>query len=242
MSTLLIPIAPLSRSKSRLNDYFTKNQLRNFTLSMFKDLGSKLSNVHCYENILVYNCDKEILEISNEFGLTSITEDFKRNDKSFDNSLKELNDIAIKNYNSEQTTIIFLDLILISKRNLVEINTLLNKNQLVICPSINSMGISILGRNPPSIIPTSFSDPYIPSLLAIYKKIKKIRLKKVSIYDSFRAGFDIDIKEDLVLAYEYLKIFNLTNTNTFKFLRKNLKLSIIKQDINNNRKLRLVRE
>ena len=177
MNTLLIPIAPLSRSKSRLIDCFTKEQLKDFTIAMFKDLGNKLSNLHCYKNIIIYNNDKEIHELSNNFGLISIKEDIKTPRQSFDDILKELNDIAINKYNSEQTTIIFLDLIFITEKNLQEINTLLNQHQIVICPAIHSAGISTLGRNPPDIIPTFFSDPQIPSLLAIVKKAKEMNLR-----------------------------------------------------------------
>ncbi len=242
MNTLLIPIAPLSRSKSRLNDCFTQEQLKKLTLAMFEDLGNKLSNLQCYKNIIIYNNNKEIRDLAKEFGLISIKEDIKIPHLSFDEILKGLNDIAIKKYNSEQTTIIFLDLIFITEKNLMEINTLLNQNQIVICPAIHSAGISILGRNPPDIIPTLFSDPQIPSLLAMVKRAKEIGIKRISMYDSFRAGFDVDIKQDLVLAYEYFKIFNLTNTNTFKFLKKNLKLSIRKKDVSNNRNFKLVEE
>ena len=63
---------------------------------------------------------------------------------------------------------------------------------------------------------------------------------KITFYDSFRAGFDIDIKEDLVLAYEYLKIFNLRNTETYNFLKKNLKLSLLKINTYNNRDFKLI--
>ncbi|MBY9007388.1 MAG: hypothetical protein KGD63_11590 [Candidatus Lokiarchaeota archaeon] len=240
MSTLLLPIAPLHRSKSRLRDHFTKMQLKDFTISMFLDLGKKLSETHCFENILIYSSDNEILDLALNFGLTGIKEEFKSESKNFDDTLQEINDIAINNFSAKKTIIMFLDLILISKKNLVEIDSLLNNNQLVVCPAINSAGISILGRNPPNIIPTHFSDPNIPSLLALFDEIKKFKLKKTIVYDSFQAGFDIDIKKDLVLAYEYLKILNLEKTDTFNYLKKNLKLTILKGDNHNNRNLKFM--
>ena len=143
--------------------------------------------------------------------------------------------MAIKNFNANQTTIAFLDLILINSKNFYEINTLVKENQLVVCPAIHSAGVSILGRNPPDIIPSFFSDPNTPSLIALLNNANSKGIGKLIIYDSFRAGFDIDIKQDLVLAYEYLKIFNLKNTEVFKFLKHNLKLSLIKRNANNNR-------
>ena len=61
----------------------------------------------------------------------------------------------------------------------------------------------------------------------------------MAIYDSFRAGFDIDVKQDLVLAYEYLKIFNMKRSNTYKFLKDNLKLALLKKNNNDNRDLEI---
>ena len=49
MSVLLIPIAPLSRTKSRLRDCFSAQQLRDLTIAMFKDLATKLEKVDIYD-------------------------------------------------------------------------------------------------------------------------------------------------------------------------------------------------
>ena len=71
---------------------------------------------------------------------------------------------------------------------------------------------------------------------------KKRNLNKIAIYDSFRAGFDIDVKQDLVLAYTYLKIFDLKQTETYLFLKDNLKLTLKKVDINNNRAFKYLKK
>ncbi|MEE9378521.1 MAG: hypothetical protein V3V33_10865 [Candidatus Lokiarchaeia archaeon] len=235
MSILLIPIAPLSRTKTRLKDCFSTEQLKELTIAMFKDLGDTLSKVNCFEEKIVYCNTSKILELANDYDLVGIKETITTPPKSFDKVIEDLNNIAIKKYNATQTVFSFLDLILITVKNFDEIHTLINKNQLVICPAIHSAGISILGRNPPDIISSYFSDPNIPSLVALSNNALKNGIDKIAIYDSFRAGFDIDIKQDLVLAFEYLKIFDLTHTNVFKFLKRNLKLSLKKRNPINNR-------
>ncbi|MFW9988039.1 MAG: hypothetical protein ACFFC3_05230 [Candidatus Odinarchaeota archaeon] len=235
MSILLIPIAPLTRTKSRLRDCFSNEQLKELTIAMFKDLGNKLTQVNCYDEKIIYCNTDKILELTNDYGLVGIKENLTTPPKSFDNVIEDLNNIAIKKYNASQTVFSFLDLILITIKNFYEINDLLSKNQIIICPAIHSAGISVLGRNPPDIITSYFSDPLMPSLLAQIKNALKYKINKIAIYDSFRAGFDIDIKEDLVLAYEYLKIFDLKHTNVYKFLKKNLKLSLKKINPLNNR-------
>jgi 2-phospho-L-lactate guanylyltransferase (CobY/MobA/RfbA family) len=111
-------------------------------------------------------------------------------------------------------------------------------NQLVVCPAIHSAGISIFGRKPSDILPTQFSNPNIPSFVALLNDAKSRNLK-ISVYDSFRAGFDIDIKQDLLLGFEYLKIFNLTASETFKFLNNNLKLVLQKRSVKNNREFKI---
>lgn len=234
MSFLLVPIAPLSRTKSRLHDCFSKQQLKELTIAMFKDLALKLEKVDCFEEKIIYCNSSEILNLASEYGLISIKEELTKPRKSFDKVINDLNSIAIENYNAERTIFTFLDTVLISVENFYEIDAIVKKNQLVVCPAIHSAGISILGRNPPNIIPTYFSEPDIPSLIALLNKAYEKKLK-IAIYDSFRAGFDIDIKQDLALALEYLKILNLTNTETYKFLKENLKLSLRKKSLKNNR-------
>ena len=238
MNSLLIPVSPLSKAKSRLKSVFSEDQLKNFTISLFKDFALKVSMVKAFENKLVYCTSPEILELAEEFGLTPIKEDKSNSNKTFDEVIEVFNDIAIKKYDATKTTLAFCDVILINRINFIELSSLLKNNQLVICPAINSGGVSILGRSPPDIIPTFFSHPTTPSLFAIVNEAKVKKLKFV-IYDSFRSGFDIDIKQDLVLAYEYLKSLNMKDTNTFKFLQDNLKLTLLKKNVNDNRDLEL---
>jgi len=236
MSVLLIPVAPLSRTKSRLRSCFSKDQLKDLTICMFKDLGNTLSKVKFFEDIVVYCNDTEILELADEFNLTGIKEKLTTPRKSFDEVINDLNLIAMEKFEAKQTIFTFLDIVLISKKNLQEINSLIKENQLVVCPAIHSAGISVIGRNPSNIVETYFSHPNIPSFIAQVNNAKVKGLTKIKIYDSFRAGFDIDIKRDLVLAYEYLKILDLTTTHTYKFLEDNLNLSIRKLNPKNNRK------
>lgn len=241
MSILLIPIAPLSRTKTRLKDCFSKKQLKELTIAMFKDLGKTLKDVDCFEQKIVYCNAPEILDFAKDYDLLGIKEELTVPPKSFDEVIEDLNNIAIKNFNAKQTVFSFLDLVLISAENFYEINSLIKKNQLVVCPAIHSAGISVLGRNPPDIIPSFFSDPNIPSLVALLTNASKKGIEKIAIYDSFRAGFDVDVIQDLILTYDYLKIFNLMHTEVFKFLKVNLKLSFKKVDGNNNRHFQIIR-
>ena len=240
MSTLLIPVAPLSRTKTRLRDCFSIDQLKELTIAMFKDLCSTLTDMNCFEHKIVYCTTPEILEIAEDFSLIGIKEVQINPSRTFDEVIDSINRIALEKYNALQTTIAFLDLILITSKNFNEINSLVKENQLLVCPAIHSAGISILGRNPPNIIPSYFSDPNTPSLVALLNNANTKGIKNLIIYDSFRAGFDVDIKQDLALAYEYLKIFNLKNTEVFKFLKNNLRISLKKLNANNNRTFNIV--
>ncbi|MHA2393084.1 MAG: hypothetical protein ACXAEX_14175 [Promethearchaeota archaeon] len=242
MSILLIPVAPLTRTKSRLRDCFSNKQLKDLTIAMFNDLGKTLIDVKCFDQKIVYCNAPEILDLAKDYDLIGIKEELTTPPKSFDEVIEDLNDIAIKNFDANQTVFSFLDLILISSKNFYEINQLIQENQLVICPAIHSAGISIFGRNPPDIVPSYFSDPNIPSLVALLNNASKKGIKKIAVYDSFRAGFDIDIKQDLVLGYEYLKILNLMNTEVFRFLKNNLKLALKKVNVADNRNFKITRK
>lgn len=235
MSLLIIPIAPLYRSKSRLENCLTRSQLKELTIAMFKDLGNTLLHLKCFKEKMVYCESHEILEMAGEYELIGIKEDPRVPIQSFDEMICDLDHIVIKKYKPESTIITFLDLVLISAQNFLEFNSLMKNNNLVVCPAIQSAGISILGRKPPDLLNSCFSIPKIPSLIALFNTIKEKRIEKFAIYDSFRASFDVDITKDLILAYEYLKIFNLKEKETYKFLKKNLKLALQKNQENNNR-------
>lgn len=243
MNILLVPVAPLSHTKSRLRDCFSKTQLKDLTIAMFRDLGKKLMEVNgVFDEKLVYCNNSEIIELAEDYGLIGIKEELTTPRKSFDQVITDLNTIAINKFDAHQTIFTFLDLILISTNNFYEVNSLLKKDSIVVCPAIHSAGISILGRNPPEIVSSScFSDPHNSSLISLHKKTKKEGIE-THIYDSFRAGFDVDIKQDLVLAYKYLKMFDLTHTETYLFLKENLNLTFQKNFVKNNRELRIVKK
>jgi 2-phospho-L-lactate guanylyltransferase (CobY/MobA/RfbA family) len=241
MSTLLIPISPLSEAKSRLRKVFSREQIKELIISMVKDLGTILSEINCFQNVLIYSHNNKILNLAENIGLIGVKEDLITPRKRFDDVIKDINTIAVEEYDATKTIISFLDTVLISRKNFEDINSLLDNNQIVICPAVRSAGISVLGRNPPNITPTYFSDKSTPSLIAQIKEAKKHNISKIKIYDSFRAGFDVDLAHDLVLAYEYLKILNLTDRNLFKFLKKNLNLKLKKSNTN-NREFKIKRE
>lgn len=235
MSFLLIPVAPLYKTKSRLRDCFSREQLKDLTIAMFKDLCNKLSEVNNYDGKIVYCNSPEILELAEDYNLIGIKEEIKEPPLSFDNIISDFNKIVIEKYDVEETIIVFLDLILISKKNFYEIKSLMKKNSILVCPAITSAGISILGRNPSNIqLDGCFSDPTTTSLVSLNKIAKKEGLK-ITYYDSFRASFDVDVKQDLILAHKYLKIFNLRHTETHLFLNKNQKLTLQKKNKKINR-------
>jgi 2-phospho-L-lactate guanylyltransferase (CobY/MobA/RfbA family) len=205
---------------------------------MFKDLAMKLSKVAEFEEKIVYSNDSIILDLAEKYNLIGIKEFLTHPRKSFDQVIDDVNQIALNEFHAQSTVFTFLDTVLISPKNFKEIHKRVTNNSLVICPAIHSAGISVIGRNPPDIISTFFSDPSTPSFIAQVEAARSKGLK-ISIYDSIRAGFDIDIKQDLVLAYEYLNIFDLTDTETFQFLKTNLSLSIEKGNPTNNRELKL---
>jgi len=226
MNILIIPVSQLDQAKIRLRDIFSKEKIKEFTLAMFKDICQKTLDIDCFSKKIVYCNTQEILDVSRDYGFIPIKEERSKKSADFNNVITEINDIVVEKFDPISTLIAFADIILISPKNFLEISELLKKSQLVICPSVNSLGISLIGRSPPKIIKTCFSNSKNSSLIAQMELIKKKGLKKVVLYDSFRAGFDVDIKEQVILGYEFLKIFNLTDTETYKFLKRNLKESI----------------
>ncbi|TFG00902.1 MAG: hypothetical protein EU541_00905 [Promethearchaeota archaeon] len=238
MNILVIPISPLEQAKSRLRSVFSQEKIKLLIISMVKDLGEKLAHLDTFDSVIVYCGDHSIAELAESYNLIGLKEKNLNHKKSFDRVIEEVNQIAIDQFNAKQTIFTFLDTVLISEQNLRDLSQLIKEYQLVICPSVHSAGISVLGRNPPDIVPTCFSDTSIPSFLGQLRMAQKADIQKIKIYDSFRAGFDIDIKRDLALAYEYLKALNLTDSHTFQFLEQNLTFSLKKN--HNNRELDII--
>ena len=108
MSILLIPVAPLSRAKSRLENYFSREQLIDLTIAMFKDLGNTLLNVDCFEKKIVYCASKEILDIADKFNIIGLREEENNDTKSFDAVISKMNTLAIQEFNADMTVIAFL--------------------------------------------------------------------------------------------------------------------------------------
>jgi len=223
MSVLAVPVSPLSHTKRRLAKVLSNKQLEELTLAMVKDFCKKTLDLNCFSEKIVYCYTPQVLELSEEYGFCPIREEAGQKSDNFNDVITQMNNIILNKFNPENVVISFVDLILISPRNLIEIKNLLEKNQLVICPSVHSLGISIIGRNPPDVIDTCFSPSDGSSLIAQIQLAKKNDLKKIALYDSFRAGFDVDLKEHLKLGYEFLKIFNLTDSETYKFMQNHLK-------------------
>ncbi len=234
MTIVLIPVAPLWRSKSRLEPCLSRENLVNFTLVMLEDMLTTLSEVNEFEKIIVFSQDKEVLELAQNFGYEGIIEKNSPT-SSFDDIIKTMNKVAIEKFDAHSTLTTFLDLVLISKKNFCDIATLMKKNRVVVCPAIQSMGISILGRSPPNIVEPAFCSPDTTSLKSLLNEVRKKEIKDIAIYDSFRASFDVDIESDLLMAYEYLKMLELRKNKTYLFLKKNLNSKIQKRDEHDNR-------
>ena len=100
MSSLLIPVAPFSTTKSRLRDCFSAEQRKHFTIAMFKDLINTLVEVNCFKHKIVYCNAPEILELAEENGLIGIKEELSDSPKSFDEVINEFNEIAVDRFNA----------------------------------------------------------------------------------------------------------------------------------------------
>ena len=158
MTILFIPIASLSRSKSRLADCLTQEQRQKFTLALFRDLAQKIQDLSIFQAKIIYSPDKQILDLAENYDLIPIRETPSQNSKTFNNVIGEMDEIAISQYQAHASLIIFLDLPLITQQNIIDLHSLLKKNQVVISPAINSAGISALGRHPVQIIQPKFDD------------------------------------------------------------------------------------
>ncbi|MGV9174106.1 MAG: hypothetical protein ACOC44_14990 [Promethearchaeia archaeon] len=234
MTILFIPVASLSKSKSRLSDCLTQIQRQEFTIALFKDFAEKIENLDIFQEKVIYSPDNKILELAETYNLKGIQEIPRHNSKNFNTVISEMDKRAIDQFEAKSSLTVFLDLPLLTRENLVDLHNMLKNNQLVVSPALNSAGISALGRQPVDVMFPQFDDPNEPSLLALYKTAIRKGIKPV-LYDSLRASFDVDIKHDLYLAFEYLKIFDLTESHTYNFLENNLDQQICKKEGFDNR-------
>lgn len=209
----IIPIKNLNDVKKRLSHLLNKKERKTLSIFMIKDVLKAVASVSEIEEVIVVSPDKEVLNITNEFGFTTILEESQLGVNS---AVKNANKYSL-NKGVKSTLVLPSDIPLIKPKDINKIiNTQKNPKSVVITPSKRMDGTNALLRTPPDIIQTSYDQ-------SSYESHKQNALKNQIPYIEVRLEsimLDLDIPEDI---YEFMSIEN--DTQTYQFLSKEIKLN-----------------
>lgn len=200
-TSVLIPVSPLNKVKSRLKNFLTYEERVNLIKSMLSDVYNGLNPV--FDNVYVVSKDLEILNYSRDMGITTIPEN--ENIKGLNDAIK----YSLKYIKNECVAIVPADVPLICKENLRKLYKDTNGYSVAICPSRGG-GTNLLIMKPKNVIDTQYEG------FSFLKHIEECEKKGVDylIYPSFYISIDINTVEDLGEVMIHGK-----GTNTYDYLR-----------------------
>ncbi|MCS4540703.1 MAG: 2-phospho-L-lactate guanylyltransferase [Euryarchaeota archaeon] len=199
----IIPIAKLTKGKSRLTSTLNLAQRKQLILVMLRDILRAISKTNVIDKIIIVTP-----ETSLENFLSSAI--FLKDDKNnIDEAVAIATNFAVKN-GADATLFLPGDIPLLQPIDIEKIVSLSEENSIVISPSKDG-GTSALLRMPANIIGTKFGKN---SLVEHIKRAYKKRVK-VKMYLSQNLTFDVDEPADLEKVLQ-----NGKGTSTSKLLKE----------------------
>jgi len=188
MEYAIIPVKSLADAKTRLAKALTTNERKKLMMRMFRHVFTLCSSLGM--KCLVISPDKTILEYVSKSGGLALVDDFGDLNEAVEAGLRHL-----RNRGAGSSVIIFSDLPLLSKGDLVQISNLLKFCDAVICPDLKLSGTNIIGLNKPILFKPRFGeDSYMRHLSTLHGEKLKVKT-----FISMGTGLDIDTPRELAI-------------------------------------------
>lgn len=208
---VLVPVAPLGRTKSRLGPLLTLAQRRELTIAMVRDVLDACAEARAngwIRDVVVChrgNGEATIEEITRARGLHFLKEPPVGD---LDGIIAAMTRYAQQELAADASILVFSDLPLLAARNFSAVARQLARVEraILLCPSLND-GVSFLARKPPAVVPTRFNTDtaHLSSFQAHVDTARAADIP-VLLHDSLSAFFDVDLPLDLALVQHYLEI------------------------------------
>lgn len=186
MRVVAVPVKSLSRSKTRLSADLTALERGALTLAMLEDVLDAVQGVAGWETWVV-SPDEVALEIAARRGARAVPEDRP----PLSNAIRQVEAMA-KQAEASALAIVPADLPLVTADTLGQaLHTL---GAVVLAPSADGAGTSLLLRRPPRAIPARFG----PDSFRRHLELAEERDLPVSVIERRELSFDVDRPDDIL--------------------------------------------
>jgi 2-phospho-L-lactate guanylyltransferase len=186
----IVPLKPLSRTKSRLSPVLSQAQREKLSEQIFVNTLITLKKVKGIGGVLVVSRDSAALALARQYEVQTVQE----------SGAPELNDAltrateAVRLWNAQGVLIVPADIPLLRVRDFEAMLELSSGGpEIVIAPDRHGQGTNALLVRPPSLIPYRYGRASFPRHIAEAEAVGAA----VQVYRSFSLGLDLDTPLDL---------------------------------------------
>jgi 2-phospho-L-lactate guanylyltransferase len=186
----IVPLKPLSRTKSRLSPVLSQAQREKLSEQIFVNTLITLKKVKGIGGVLVVSRDSAALALARQYEVQTVQE----------SGAPELNDAltrateAVRLWNAQGVLIVPADIPLLRVRDFEAMLELSGGGpEIVIAPDRHGQGTNALLVRPPSLIPYRYGRASFPRHIAEAEAVGAA----VQVYRSFSLGLDLDTPLDL---------------------------------------------
>lgn len=195
---VLIPVKPLSESKSRLADLLTIEQRASLAETLLRRTLGVVTTVPQIAGVLVISRDGAVLSIARDLGARTVQES---GNPELNSALMRATTV-LQSWRANAVLILPADVPLISAEDLrymIELGRGV-RDTVVITPDRVQDGTNALFVRPPGL----FSYAYGPGSYQNHVKLARLAGADVKLYESERLMLDIDTPEDMEIYQQYI--------------------------------------
>jgi 2-phospho-L-lactate guanylyltransferase len=202
---VIVPVKPLRRSKSKLNNVLSEDERAVLNLNMYENTLKALKDITIPHHVLVVSKDSSVLSLARSYKTKTLQED---GESGLNLALKKSIQV-IKAYSAQSVLILPADLPFITKEDIEGVmNYKEDKPFMLISPDRKMNGTNLLYMSPPDLIDFSFGTG------SFERHVRQAQLQNVHIevrkFDGVE--LDIDSPEDLEL---FQKLMSYESKNQY---------------------------
>ncbi len=210
----IVPVAPLSRVKTRLSPLLSQLERSRLVLCMLSDVAAALKAASSIQETIVITSDEKVAEYATSLGVNTLIE---RHPPELNAALVLATSKLLNEFPDSASLIVPVDIPMLNASSLMEVIRSADdaSDSIVIAAPSNNGGTNLLLRLPPDIISPSFGE----DSFAIHRRKALSKGIHFEEYRSEQISLDIDTAKDL---YEFMDVGK--HTNTWDYLKNEVDL------------------
>ena len=202
---VIVPVKPLRRSKSKLNNILSDEDRAVLNLRMYENTLKVLSHLKIPHQVLVVSKDSSVLSLARSYNAKTLQED---GDSGLNLALKKAVQV-VKTYGGQSVLILPADLPFITKEDLEGVMEFsMGFSYILISPDRKMSGTNILLISPPDLIEFSYG----PGSFERHVRQAQTQNAHIEVRKFDNAELDIDSPEDFEI---YKKLLSFDDNEQF---------------------------